>query len=50
MLITDQAQTIYDVYGGRAWIWLVPLTVCLVSVALAASYFRSRSKHFAEEV
>jgi ABC-2 type transport system permease protein len=50
VLITDQAQTIYDVYGGRAWIWLVPLTVCLVSVALAASYFRSRSKHFAEEV
>jgi ABC-2 type transport system permease protein len=50
VLITDQTQTIYDVYDGRAWVWLVPLAVCLVSVALAASYFRSRSKHFAEEV
>ena len=50
VLITDQTPTIYDVYDGRAWVWLVPLAVCLVSVVLAASYFRSRSKHFAEEV
>ncbi|MEU8075752.1 ABC transporter permease [Catellatospora citrea] len=50
VLITDQAPTIYDVYDGRVWVWLVPLAVCLVSVALSASYFRSRSKHFAEEV
>lgn len=50
VLITDQTQTIYDVYDGRAWVWLVPLIICLVSVVLAASYFRRRSKYFAEEV
>lgn len=50
VLITDKAPTIYDVYDGRAWVWLVPLAICLVSVGLASSYFRSRSKYFAEEV
>ncbi len=50
VLITDHTPTLYDVYGGRAWVWLVPLSICLVSVVLAASYFRRRSKHFAEEV
>jgi ABC-2 type transport system permease protein len=50
VLVTDQTQTIYDLYDGRAWVWLVPLTACVVSVVLAARYFRSRSKHFAEEV
>ncbi|WP_230690203.1 ABC transporter permease [Catellatospora paridis] len=50
VLVTDQTQTIYDVYDGRVWVWLVPLAVCLVSVILAATYFRSRSKYFAEEI
>ncbi|WP_120321486.1 ABC transporter permease [Catellatospora citrea] len=50
VLITDQAPTIYDVYGGRVWVWLVPLAICLVSLVLAAGYFRNRSKYFAEEV
>jgi ABC-2 type transport system permease protein len=50
VLITDQTPTIYDVYDGRAWVWLVPLAICLVSVVFAANYFRRRSKHFAEEV
>lgn len=50
VLVTHQAQTIYTLYGGRVWVWLVPLAVCLVSVVLAATYFRSRSKHFAEEI
>lgn len=50
VLITDRAQTIYDLYDGRAWVWLLPLAICLVSVGLAATYFRRRSKSFAEEV
>ena len=50
VLITDQAQTIYDVFDARAWVWLVPLSVCVVGFGLSSRYFRSRSKHFAEEV
>lgn len=50
VLVTTDSQTIYQVYGGNAWVWAVPLGITLVIVVLALSYFRSRSKFFAEDV
>ena len=50
VLVTTKTETIYQVYGGDRWIWAIPLGVSLVTVVLAAIYFRSRSKYFAEEV
>jgi ABC-2 type transport system permease protein len=50
VLVTTDTQTIYQVYGGDRWIWAIPLGASLVMVVLAATYFRSRSKYFAEEV
>ena len=50
VLITTQTQTIYQVYGGDKWIWAIPLGLTGTVVLLAAIYFRSRSKYFAEEV
>ena len=49
-LITPGTQTIYQVYGGDRWIWAIPLGTSLIIALLAATYFRSRSKYFAEEV
>jgi ABC-2 type transport system permease protein len=50
VLVTNQTQTIYQVYGGDKWIWAIPLGFSLLVVVLAAVYFRNRSKYFAEEV
>ncbi|MDB5170472.1 MAG: type transporter [Candidatus Saccharibacteria bacterium] len=50
VLITNQTQTISYVYGGNSIIWAIPIGVTLITVVLAATYFRSRSKYFAEEV
>jgi hypothetical protein len=50
VLVTPKAQTIYQLYGGDKWIWAIPLGASLVMVVLAATYFKSRSKYFAEEV
>jgi hypothetical protein len=49
-LITPSTQTMYQVYGGRSWIWIIPLTITAVISVSAMAYFRSRSKYFAEEV
>lgn len=50
VLVTDKAQTISQVYDGNRWLWAVPLGLTLVIVILATTYFRSRSKFFAEEI
>jgi len=50
VLVTTKTQTIYQLYGGDKWIWAIPLSATLIIVILAAIYFRSRSKYFAEEV
>jgi ABC-2 type transport system permease protein len=50
VLVTPKTQTIYQLYGGDRWIWAIPLGLSLVIVVLSATYFRSRSKYFAEEV
>lgn len=49
-LVTPASQTIYDVYSGKRWVWAVPLGITLVTVILAITYFKNRSKFFAEEV
>lgn len=49
-LITTQTDTIYQVYAGNRWMWAIPLGLTLMLAILATTYFRSRSKYFAEEV
>ena len=50
VLVTKDTDTIHTLYGGNNWIWAIPIGVTLVTVVLAASYFRKQSKFFAEEV
>ncbi len=50
VLVTTKTETIYQVYGGDRLIWLIPLGISLLVVILASSYFRSRSRYFAEEI
>ena len=49
-LVTHKTQTIAQVYGGDKLIWAIPLSITAITVVLAATYFRRRSKYFAEEV
>jgi ABC-2 type transport system permease protein len=49
-IITPQTQTLYQLYDGDKFIWAIPLSLTLFIVILAALYFKSRSKYFAEEV
>lgn len=46
----EQTKTIYQIYGGDKWVWAIPLGLTVIITVLASTYFRSRSKHFAEEV
>lgn len=48
-VITPSTVTIGSVWGNN-FIWLVPIGLSLVMAVVAGSYFRSRSKFFAEEV
>jgi ABC-2 type transport system permease protein len=50
VVVTSKSATIYQVYGGDRWIWAIPLGISLIIAVLASSYFRSRSKYFAEEI
>lgn len=50
VLVTPKTDTIYQVYGGDRWIWAIPLGITLIIVVLASTYFKKRSKFFAEEV
>lgn len=49
VLITENTQTISGLYGSP-YARLIPVTVVVLSVVIAAVYFRSRSRFFAEEV
>lgn len=49
-LVTTQSTTIYQVYGGDKWMWLVPIGLTLVLIVVGSIFFRSQSKNFAEEV
>lgn len=48
-LVTPQTATIYQVYGGDKWIWLIPISLTIIVTVFAALYFRKQSKSFAEE-
>jgi len=49
VLVTKETLTIDALYGTH-WIRLVPLCIALLLIFVSASYFRSRSKYFAEEL
>lgn len=49
-LITPSTDTIYQVYGGNIAIWAIPIGLTVLLAIVAAKYFRSQSKYFAEEV
>jgi len=49
VLVTPTNATIGTLYKGSNWVWLVPISICVVSAVAGALYFRSKSKYFAEE-
>lgn len=49
VLVTPETITLHKLYGGFI-VWSIPVSVTVVTVCVAALYFRRRSKHFAEEV
>ncbi len=49
-LVTPQATTIAQVYGGDKWIWFMPIGLTLVLAVAGGYYFRAQSKNFAENV
>ena len=49
-LVTPTTQTIFNFWSAHAWVRAVPFLITVITAILAASYFRSRSKYFAEEV
>ncbi len=48
-VITPQVTTISTIWGSP-WARLIPLAITLIIALVAASYFRKRSKFFAEEI
>jgi ABC-2 type transport system permease protein len=50
VLVTSGSPIISTFWGGDKWIWGIPIGLILVAIILAGSYFRSRSKYFAEEI
>jgi ABC-2 type transport system permease protein len=50
VVVTKQSQTIYQIWDGNKLVWGIPLGISFVTCVLAATYFRRRSKYFAEEV
>jgi ABC-2 type transport system permease protein len=49
VLVTPASQTVSHIYDNSL-IRLVPISISILIAALAAVYFKKRSKHFAEEV
>lgn len=50
VLVTKDTDTIHTLYGGNNWVWAIPIGITLITAICAATYFRSQSKYFAEEV
>lgn len=48
-LVTDQTQTIGTIYGNSL-ARIIPITIVIFTAFVATTYFRSRSRFFAEEV
>lgn len=49
VLVTPEAVIMSDLYGSSL-IWLVPISIVIVTAGLSMWYFRIRSKYFAEDV
>lgn len=49
ILITDQTQRVSDVYVNR-FAEFIPILIVIITIIVASTYFRARSKYFAEEV
>lgn len=50
VVVTKSQGTIGTVYPGAKWMWLVPIGLTLFVAVIASTYFKARSKYFAEEV
>jgi len=50
VLVTPTSSTIYSLFPNQKIIWLIPYLITLILVFFSASYFRRRSRFFAEEV
>lgn len=49
LLVTKTNATIYTLFHGQMWVWLIPIGITLLIGVFGALYFRARSKFFAEE-
>jgi ABC-2 type transport system permease protein len=49
-LVTKESVTVGQVYGGNRLIYGIPIGITLVVSVFAMTYFRRRSKYFAEEI
>lgn len=49
VLISEKTRTITQVYGNGVY-RLIPVSITVLAFIFAASYFKSRSKFFAEEI
>jgi ABC-2 type transport system permease protein len=49
-VVTKKTLTIYQVYNGEAWVWLIPIFIVIGFIVTAGLYFRRKSKFFAEEI
>ncbi|MDB5184897.1 MAG: transporter [Candidatus Saccharibacteria bacterium] len=49
VLVTPQTQTIAH-FHNSAWVWAAPFGVVAIITVVATTYFRNRSKFFAEEI
>lgn len=50
VLVTNEAASVGQMYGGNGLFWLIPVGISIAIFLLGSYYFRSRSKYFAEEV
>jgi ABC-2 type transport system permease protein len=49
-MVSTESLTIRHMFPGRPWIWFLPIIFTAMLAMITASYFRKRSKYFAEEV
>lgn len=49
LTVSSKTATISSIYG-YSWIRIIPIALCFILLALSALYFKSQSKHFAEEI
>lgn len=49
-IVTVQTPTIADIHPTNPLVWFVPIGAVVVMSVVAATYFRNRSRYFAEEV